>query len=108
MSNRFSAADGSLAHGATVVADARSQLVSELSALQNNLSQIGGAWRGVGAVAFQRLIARWHADATRITGALEGFERELAAAQTAYEAQDLAQSDSFARLAGRLDAAGVA
>lgn len=59
MASEVSAADGALKAGATTVGQSREALKRELSALEGELSGIGSAWQGQGAVAFTTLMNRY-------------------------------------------------
>lgn len=100
MPNSFSKQEAALTRGATHVESARSELVSQLSALRGRLAGI--AWQSGGAVAFQSMMARWDEDARRILEALSSFEANLRASETTYDTTDQAQEAAYARMAGRL------
>ncbi|ASR55337.1 WXG100 family type VII secretion target [Cellulomonas sp. CW35] len=102
MAAEVSAADGAIKQGADVVARTRSELRSELSALEGKLSGIGSHWQGQGAVAFNQLMVRWRDDASKIVAALDEFEQNLLTSQSTYSASDETQQSTFSRLSGRL------
>ncbi len=102
MAAEVSAADGAIKQGADVVARTRSELRSELSALEGKLSGIGSHWQGQGAVAFNQLMGRWRDDASKIVAALDEFEQNLLTSQSTYSASDETQQSTFSRLSGRL------
>ncbi|ACQ81449.1 protein of unknown function DUF909 [Beutenbergia cavernae DSM 12333] len=102
MAGEISAADGALKAGADVVATTRTELRSELSALEGKLSGLGAQWQGLGAAAFTNLMNRWREDATKIIDALNEFEAKLNESQTAYTSTDDASQATMSRLQGRL------
>lgn len=102
MAGEVAAADGALKAGAQAVAQSRSELQQQLKVLEGQLSGIGGAWQGQGAVAFTTLMTRWRENANQIINALNEFESNLHSSQSTYTAADDAQSSAMSRLTGRL------
>ena len=102
MTGGISAGEGAIKQGAGVVADTKTQLDSELRNLRGKLAGIGSQWQGAGAAAFTQLMNRWDADATKIISALDEFEQNLRASDTAYVASDDAASTSMGNLQSRL------
>jgi WXG100 family type VII secretion target len=85
-----------------MVQAARGDLDQQLSSLRGKLSGIGAQWRGAGAAAFQQVMTRWDEDARKIITALNEFEANLQSSEQTYNANDEAQSATFAKLSGRL------
>lgn len=102
MAGEVAAADGALKAGAQAVAQSRSELQQQLKVLEGQLSGIGSAWQGQGAVAFTTLMTRWRENANQIINALNEFESNLQSSQSTYTAADDAQSSAMSRLTGRL------
>lgn len=102
MGQEVSAADGALARGAAIVAESKSQLLGELSALEGRLSGIGAMWQGSGSAAFTSVMAQWREKSNRIISALDTFEENLKASQSTYTATDDAASSAMNRLQSRL------
>lgn len=102
MSTSVIAHDGALDRGARVVADARAELLRELTSLRNQLNGLGGHWAGQGSVSFHSAMSRWDASATRFVDALTGFEDNLTSSSATYSTTDDAQHASFAAFAARL------
>lgn len=102
MAGEVAAADGALKAGAQAVAQSRSELQQQLKVLEGQLSGIGSAWQGQGAVAFTTLMTRWRENANQIISALNEFEGNLNSSQSTYTAADDAQSSAMNRLTSRL------
>lgn len=102
MTGGISAGEGAIKQGAGVVADTKTQLDSELSNLRGKLSGIGAQWQGAGAAAFTQLMTRWDSDAAKIISALNEFEENLRASDTAYVTSDDAAQTSMNKLQSRL------
>lgn len=102
MAGEVAAADGALKAGAQAVAQSRSELQQQLKVLEGQLSGIGSAWQGQGAVAFTTLMTRWRENANQIINALNEFESNLNSSQSTYTAADDQQSSAMNRLTSRL------
>lgn len=98
MAGEISAADGAILKGADTVASTRQTLESQIKTLEGQMLAIGGNWKGMGAIAFQQLMAAWNADATKVTRALVGLEDNLRHSQKAYDATDEEQDQTFTKV----------
>lgn len=102
MAGEVSAADGALQRGASIVNQSKTDINTELNAIQNQLSGIGASWTGAGATAFQRTFQAWQEKSRRITSALDGFEQNLRDSQTTYTETDDTSAQSQNKFMGRL------
>lgn len=102
MSTELSAGDGALKAGADAVAQAKAELQSQLSTLDGRLAGLPAQWKGLGAVAFQRLMTKWNEDTTKLINALNEFEANLTASQSTYSSADDGTSSDMSSLIGRL------
>lgn len=72
-----------------VVRQSVEQIRSEVTAMQNNLTQLQSSWTGSAANNFQALIADWHATQLKVEASLESINTALAGAATSYaDAED--------------------
>ncbi|MFP5336494.1 MAG: WXG100 family type VII secretion target [Actinomycetes bacterium] len=102
MAGEVSKQDQALTRGAQMVAEARSDLEQQLSALRGKLSGIGAQWRGQGSTAFQTVMTRWDENSRRIVAALNDFEANLRSSEQTYNTSDEQQASTFTNVAGRM------
>ncbi|SJN46146.1 hypothetical protein FM104_14610 [Microbacterium esteraromaticum] len=102
MVGEVSAADGALQRGASIVSQSKTEIVTELNSISNQLSGIGAAWTGAGATSFQQTFQAWAEKSKRITNALNEFEQNLRDSQTTYTATDDTSKAAHNKFMGRL------
>ncbi|WP_235827191.1 WXG100 family type VII secretion target [Actinomyces culturomici] len=102
MPDKISAAEGAIRRGAQTVADTKVDLDTRIKTVEGDMLAIGSGWQGPAAQAFQALMARWNAEARKVTSALDTFEENLLSAQRDYESTDQDQESTFNNLAARL------
>jgi WXG100 family type VII secretion target len=95
-----SAADGALARGAKIVANAKQQLDQEMKTLESRLQSL--QWQGSGASSFRTLMERWNQDQRKLTGALDTFEQNLLSSGKTYEEKDTAAKSKMDKHAAGL------
>lgn len=95
-------ADGALSQAAGHVAASRSRLTGLQRELDSRLHDLAGRWAGQGARAFGGLQAAWQERQTRITTALDDFERSLIDTERDNEVADAAAALVAARLTARM------
>lgn len=98
MAREISAAEGAILKGADTVAGTRQTLESQIKTIEGQMLAIGGNWTGMGAVAFQQLMAAWNTDATKVTRALVGLEDNLRHSQQQYDVTDEDQDLTFTKV----------
>lgn len=100
----LSQGEKSLSKAADAVSRARSDLASRQSRLQSEIDELRTKWGGAGASAFQTLNTAWQEKQTRITNALNDFERSLVDTEKDNVNTDQSASDDIARRNARLNA----
>ena len=102
MSDGMSKQEQALTRAAGLVAEARSDLDSQLAGLRGKLAGIGSSWVGAGSTAFQQVMTRWDEDTRRIVAALNEFETNLRSSEATYTSSDESQAQSYQRMLGAL------
>ena len=80
---------------ASHVAEVNESVQGQLSALQNQLAPLAGAWTGSAATAFQTLMVRWDEDARSLNEALRAIGDSIAVSATDYDTTDEDQRQAF-------------
>jgi WXG100 family type VII secretion target len=61
---------------------------AELATLRARLAPLAGAWRGVAATEFTKLMLRWDTDAKALNDALRGIGESIRGSGASYQAQE--------------------
>ncbi|GIF15096.1 WXG100 family type VII secretion target [Actinoplanes teichomyceticus] len=77
-----------------------SGLQSMLSTLMSELSVLGGAWRGLGATAFEQVKTQYAADLQSLNRALAETAQAIRASGAGYHATDTDAASRVARTGG--------
>ena len=104
MAGQISAAEGAIRKGADTVNSTRNDLDNRIKTVESQMLAIGSNWVGPASIAFQRLMAQWNADASKVTRALIDFEENLRATQADYETTDTEHQSTFNSLVSRMGA----
>lgn len=100
--NGLSQQEKALSRAAEMVAQARGDLTRLQGNLSGQIESVRMRWQGDGGNAFQVLHTAWQEKQTRITRALDDFERSLLETEKDNVDTDLGQSDLMNRNLQRL------
>jgi WXG100 family type VII secretion target len=78
-------------------------LQSMLSTLMNELSMLGGSWKGQGARAFEDVKIRYANDLKRLNDALAETAEGIRTSGVSYERSDTEAASSIGRTGGQLN-----
>jgi WXG100 family type VII secretion target len=84
------------------VDEVNNSVQSQLSALQNQLTPLAGAWHGQAAKAFTMLMDRWNTDATQLNSTLKEIGEQIRESGTTYAQADEAEHQSYSRISQAL------
>ncbi|MCO8277412.1 WXG100 family type VII secretion target [Actinoplanes sp. TRM 88003] len=73
------------------------QLQTMLSTLMNELSALGGQWKGLGAVAFEQVKVQYEQDLKKLNSALAVTADSIKQSGTSYDATD---TEAASRVSG--------
>lgn len=96
------AEEGVLAAASETVLRARVDVLSLSGQLEAQITELGSAWAGEGARAFERLHRAWQDKQRRVVGALDNLATALDDTGRDTSATDAAQADVSLLLASRL------
>lgn len=68
--------------------DVNQQLQGSLRALQGEVEQVAGAWKGSAATAFANLMARFNEDATKLNNDLQQISEAVSGNNKTYQANE--------------------
>lgn len=94
MTGAFNTQTQQMTQAASKVDDVNGQVRSMLSSLNSQVESIIPAWQGNAATAFQGLMQRYHADATKLSQALTDIAEQIRTSGQTYSAQDESASDA--------------
>ena len=84
------------------VLDVDADVQADLAALRGQLVPLQGAWVGDAATAFAELMARWDADATSLSAALQAIGEAITGSGRTYEQQEEARSSGLSAIRAAL------
>lgn len=84
------------------VLDVDADVQADLSALRGRLAPLQGAWVGDAATAFTELMARWDADATSLSEALQAIGEAIRGSGRTYQQQEEARSSGLSAIRAAL------
>ena len=83
--------------------EVNTSLHSTLSTLMSELSVLSGAWKGLGAAAFEQVKTQYAADLRRLGGALGETAEAIRSSGAGYDAADTGAAARVARSGGTID-----
>ncbi|NYI08455.1 WXG100 family type VII secretion target [Allostreptomyces psammosilenae] len=83
---------------ATRIGNVVESVRSELSTLENKLSDVSSAWTGQAATAYQNLREQWNTEANDIFRTLGEIREAVEQTEATYVASDQDQQSSFSRI----------
>lgn len=104
MAGQISAAEGAIRKGADTVNSTRNDLSCRIKTVESQMLAIGSNWVGPASIAFQRLMAQWNADASKVTRALIDFERTCAPRRPTTRPPTPSTQSTFNSLVSRMGA----
>jgi WXG100 family type VII secretion target len=84
-----------LHQAASDVRSVKSEVDGELRKLDGQVSEMGGAWKGAAATAFQQLHQQWSQDTNKLLQALQGIADLLDKSGNLHQSNDEQQQQSM-------------
>jgi len=75
---------------------------ADLATLRARLAPLAGAWQGVAATEFAKLMLRWDTDAKALNDALRGIGESLHGSGVSYQAQEDGRSSDLSAIRAAL------
>lgn len=94
MTGAFNTQTQQMTQAASKVDDVNNQVRSMLSSLSSQVESIIPAWKGSAASAFQGLMQRYQADATKLSQALTDISEQIRTSGQTYATQDQSATDA--------------
>jgi early secretory antigenic target protein ESAT-6 len=98
----FGATVEEMARSGRHVLDVDADVQADLAALRGQLVPLQSAWVGDAATAFAELMARWDADATSLSAALQAIGEAITGSGRTYEQQEEARSSGLSAIRAAL------
>ncbi|WP_305092338.1 WXG100 family type VII secretion target [Prescottella sp. R16] len=85
------------------VGDVRTEIQGLLSTLKGEVDGIRGGWEGSAALAFQSLMERWDASATKLNQALDAIGENIKSNSVSYDGAQQDHTSSLNNVASSLN-----
>ena len=102
MAGNFVTSPEEMERAAQHVRSVNDQVQAELSTLRAKLDPLAGAWTGLAAAEFAKLMVRWDTDARTLNEALRSIGEAIQGSRTSYQQQEEQQAAGMSSITAAL------
>lgn len=98
----IAAEEHALRDGAIAVAEAKASIDRHIRNVNSSMTELGSAWTGAAAAAFQQMMERWQQQATKLNRVLDDLEANLKSTEAKQAASEEEHQHVISNIAGMM------